>query len=431
MQTDHMNRPKTFLLGFGFFGISIIWSMYNAYVPVFLKETFNMPFSVVGSVMTVDNIFAIILLPFLGALSDRTRSRIGKRRPYILAGAPLAMIFFMLIPAANLMQKLGLMMATIILMNLSMALFRSPVIALMPDITPSRFRSQANGIINFMGGIGSLMVFFGGKPLYDTDIRLPFVVGGFIMFAASMLVVAFVREDKSWEGGEEGSRFSFAASFRELLENLKDVVRGEKSLLFVLLAIFCWFVGFNAIETFFTSYAKFYMGLSESTGALILGVYSVMFLAIAIPAGYIGARLSRRRTIRLGLLLLMVLLITSVFFKTFLPVAVIFGFAGLAWGLVNVNSLPMVVDMTVPEKIGGYTGLYYFFSQAANIIAPPLAGAVIDISTAGGERPSGYVSLLIFSTVFFALALLMMRFVRRGEAENSPAVSAPGAGGEA
>ena len=419
-------RPKTFVLGFGFFGISIIWSMYNAYVPVFLKETFGLPFSVVGAVMTVDNIFAIILLPFLGALSDRTRSRIGKRRPYIAVGAPLAMVFFMLIPAANLWQSLGLMMGTIILMNLSMALFRSPVIALMPDITPSNQRSQANGIINFMGGLGSLLVFFGGKPLYDADIRLPFVVGGLVMFAASMAVIVFIREDKSYDGEAGESRVSLAASFRELMENLSDVVKGEKSLLFVLLAIFFWFVGFNAIETFFTSYAKFYMGIPESTGALILGVYSVMFLAVAIPAGFIGGRIGRKTTIRAGLTALIALLVVAMFFKAFLPVAVIFGFAGLAWGLVNVNSLPMVVDMTTAEKIGGYTGLYYFFSQAANIVAPPLAGAVIDVSTDGGMRPAGYVSLLIFAVVFFALAIVVVSFVRRGEAEE--ASGAPGAG---
>lgn len=416
MTQEKMNRPKTFLLGFGFFGISIIWSMYNAYVPVFLKETFNLRFSAVGLIMTVDNLFAILLLPFLGALSDRTRSPLGKRRPYLLVGAPLAMIFFILIPTANIYQSLGLMMGAVMLMNLSMALFRSPVIALMPDITPSKFRSQANGIINFMGGIGSLLVFFGGKPLYDSDIRLPFIVGGIIMFAASMLVVIFVNEDKPYEGDGSDSRFSFTASFRELKENLLDVFRGEKSLLYMLLAIFCWFIGFNAIETFFTSYAKFYMGLPESTGALILGVYSVMFLAIAIPAGFIGSRFTRKKTIRTGLAAMVVLLVTAIFFKTFLPVAVLFGFAGLAWGLVNVNSLPMVVDMTTAEKIGGYTGLYYFFSQAANIIAPPFAGAVIDIATAKGENPKGYVSLLVFSSFFFMLSLVIMAFVKRGEA---------------
>jgi maltose/moltooligosaccharide transporter len=427
--STHFSQRKTFLIGFGFLGISMIWSMYNAYVPVFLRDSFGMRYSVVGGIMTIDNIFAIVLLPFLGALSDRTRTKLGRRRPYLLIGAPLALIFFAIIPFANIWQSLALMMGTIILMNLSMALFRSPVIALMPDVTPSEYRSQANGIINFMGGVGALLVYFGGKPLYDADIRLPFIVAGLVMFAASMLVVVFVREDVSGPapdgGNERRSRVSIRATAKELAENLKDVVRGEKSLLFVLIAIFLWFVGFNSVETFFTSYAKFYMGLEESTGALILGIYSAFFILFSIPAGFIGSGLGRRRTIQLGLLLLMVLLITAVFFKTFLPVAILFALAGGAWAFVNVNSLPMVVDMTTAEKIGGYTGLYYFFSQAANIVAPPFGGTVMDVFTRNGENPGGYVSLLFFAAAFFLLAMIIMSFVRRGEAKPALDVAPP------
>jgi maltose/moltooligosaccharide transporter len=423
------SQRKTFLLGFGFMGISMIWSMYNAYVPVFLRETFGMRFSLVGGIMTIDNIFAIALLPFLGALSDRTHTRIGKRRPYLLVGAPLALIFFVFIPFANLWQSLGLMMLTVILMNLSMALFRSPVIALMPDITPSEHRSQANGIINFMGGVGALLVYFGGKPLYDADIRLPFIVAGLVMFAASMLVVIVVKDDVSEppsrdsfaDGGEK--KVSLKATFQELLENLKDVVKGEKSLLFVLLSIFLWFVGFNSVETFFTSYAKFYMGLEESTGALILGIYSASFIVFSIPAGFIGSGIGRRNTIRIGLLMLIVLLSVAVFFTSFLPVAILFALAGGGWAFVNVNSLPMVVDMTTAEKIGGYTGLYYFFSQAANIVAPPVGGTVMDIFTRNGQNPGGYVSLLFFAAFFFLLAIIIMTFVRRGEAQQADPVA--------
>jgi len=162
MQAERLSAGRTFLLGLGFFGVSVIWAMYNAYVPIFLKENFNLRSTIIGLVMTIDNILAILLLPYLGALSDRTRTHLGRRRPFILVGSALALVFFLLIPAANAFQRLGLMMLTIVAMNLSMALFRSPVIALMPDITPSHFRSQANGIINFMGGLGALLVFFGG-----------------------------------------------------------------------------------------------------------------------------------------------------------------------------------------------------------------------------------------------------------------------------
>ncbi len=411
------SRSKTFLLGFGFLGVSMIWAMYNAYLPIFLKKTFNLSFSAVGAIMTIDNVFAILLLPFLGALSDSTNTRIGKRRPYILVGAPLAMIFFIMIPYVNMMQNLALMMLTVICMNLSMALYRTPVIALMPDITPSKFRSYANGIINFMGGAGALMVYFGGKVLYDKNVSYPFIAAGLFMFFACMLVVVFIKDDcYTQEVNGVVESVSLKKSFYELLDNMKDVIEGEKSLLAVLIAIFCWFIGFNTIETFFTSYAKFYLGLKESTGAMILGFYSLFFIIAAIPAGLIGTKFSRNKTIRAGLLVLAILLVVATFFKTFLALAVLFSLAGCAWAFINVNSLPMVVDMTTPAKLGGYTGLYYFSSQAANIVAPPLSGFGIDVFTAGGLRPAGYLSILFCSAFFFVLSLIIMQFVKRGEA---------------
>jgi Na+/melibiose symporter-like transporter len=405
---DRFSMPRTFLLGFGFLGVSIIWSMYNAYVPVFLKQSFGLSSTFIGLIMTIDNVLAIVLLPFLGALSDRTHTRLGRRRPYILAGSFIAAIFFILVPFANDSRSLSLMMGTIVLMNLSMASFRTPVIALMPDITPSRFRSQANGIVNFMGGLGALLVYFGGKPLFDRRVSLPFFMGGLAMFAASMLVVLFIREPRVEETGAGKGGGALGDSARELASNLRDVFTGERSLLFILLSTLCWFVGFNALETFFTSYAKFHLGMSESSGALILGFFSVTFMISAIAAGWIGSRAGRRRTIRVGLAIVLVVMVSALFLRSFWPLAAAFLVGGVGWGLVNVNSLPMVVDMTTAAKVGGYTGLYYFFSQAANIIAPPAAGVLIDVF--------GYQSLMYFSAALFLLAILVVGLVRRGEA---------------
>ncbi len=412
MKNSKFNVGKTYLLGFGFLGISIIWALYNAYVPIFLKETFHLGSSVIGIIMTIDNIFAILLLPYLGALSDKTRTKLGRRRPYILIGAPLAAIFFILIPFANIYQNLGLMMLTIILMNLSMSLFRSPVIALMPDITPSQYRSQANGIINFMGGLGALIVYFGGKPLYDKSISLPFIVGGIIMFIASLMVVIFVKEPEI-DGQEESKKISFSKSFSALMENIKDVVKGEKSLFFILLSILFWFIGYNAIETFFTSYAKYYIGIKASTGALILGFFALTFMLTSLIAGKIGVKLGRNKTIRIGLVIVTSIMVLSMFFHSLAILITLFVIGGIGWAFVNVNSLPMVVDMTTLEKVGGYTGLYYFFSQAANIIAPPLSGIFIDLF--------GYRSLMLFSSSFFVLSIITMLFVKRGEVvEENP-----------
>jgi|Deesub1362B_J571_1020462.scaffolds.fasta_scaffold00007_306 MFS family permease len=420
---EKFNYGKIFLLGFGFFGISIIWALYNAYVPIFLKD-FALSSFIIGIVMVIDNIFAIVMLPYIGALSDKTRTKWGRRMPYIMIGAPSAALFFALIPIARRYQVLALMMGTIIFMNFFMALFRSPVIALMPDITPSRFRSQANGIINFMGGLGALFAYFGGKVLYDINYALPFYVGAALMLIANILVVLFIKEPEEYRVKEKTKKISFKEtfnqSFGELKENLKDVFASqEKSLFFMLLAIFLWFIAFNSVETFFTSYAKFELGIKESTGAFMLGIFALGFMVFSIPAGFIGGRFGRKRTMSLGLIIVTAVMIIALYLglqatsgkisTDFVVKAFsgLFLLGGFGWGLINVNSLPMVVDMTTEEKVGGYTGLYYFFSMAANIFAPPLSGIAIDYF--------GYSSLLVFATIFFVLALIAVQFVKRGD----------------
>ncbi|HSV92485.1 MAG TPA: MFS transporter, partial [Desulfobacterales bacterium] len=240
---------------------------------------------------------------------------------------------------------------------------------------------------------------------------------------ACLLVVLFIREPPVAEpalvgapGATGGTKaVSFGASARELAANLKDVFTGERSLLFILAAIFCWFVGFNAIETFFTSYAKFQLGIKESTGALILGFFSVTFMITSIASGFLGSRFGRRKTIRVGLVVVLVVMLSALFLRGMWQLAAAFVVGGFGWALVNVNSLPMVVDMTTLEKVGGYTGLYYFFSQAANIVAPPVAGALIDWL--------GYPSLMVFASVMFAVAAVIVSFVRRGDVERKPAAS--------
>ena len=464
--SERFRYGKIFILGLGFFGISVIWSLYNAYVPIFLKD-FALSSAVIGFIMTIDNIFAIFMLPYIGALSDQTRTRIGRRMPYILAGAPLAAIFFWLIPVSWRMGSLFMMMGVIIVMNFAMALFRSPVIALMPDITPSKYRSQANGIVNLMGGLGALLVYFAGKPLYDANPAYPFYVGSILMLVANLLVVLLIREPEEYRKGKGGKvDFSFKRSFGELSENLKDVFASkEKSLLFMLLSILLWFIAFNAIETFFTSFAKFYVGVKESTGAFVLGVFSLMFMIFSIFAGFMGAKIGRRRTMTIGLIILVVIVLVALYVsgsilrpmslsvlekysseikaqlgkvpespvqaaeelkgknkelaeeierdlkvvekKFLILVGAVMLVGGIGWAMVNVNSLPTVVDMTSDEKVGGYTGLYYFFSMAANIIAPPLSGLFIDLT--------GYGSLMIFSAVFFALSALTLLKVKRGD----------------
>lgn len=424
MPDSNFKYSKTFILGFGFFGVSLIWSLYNAFIPIFLKE-FAISSFLVGFIMTFDNILAVVLQPYIGFLSDNTRTKFGRRMPYILIGAPLAALFFLLIP---FMKSFGMlpMILVIIIMNVAMAIFRSPVIALMPDITPSVFRSKANGIINFMGGFGALLAFFVGSKLYDISQSLPFAVGCITLVLSAFFVVRFIKEPaeyriknaktenlyKDFSSNSENKnngKLNFTSAFADLFSSLKHIfLSKEKSEMFVLLAIFFWFCGFGAIETFFTSYGKFYIGISESDAAFTLGLFSLSFMIFSIPAGIIGTKIGRKTTILsgLGILIAMMLIIRGSKDINFIKMMLVMG--GLGWACVNINSLPMVVDMVSSKKVGGHTGLYYFFSMLAAITAPPIVGILIDVFS--------YTSMMWFSLGGFSLAFIMMLFVKKGEA---------------
>jgi len=411
------NFGKTFLLGLGFFGVSVIWSVYNAFVPIFLADRFLMAAGFIGFFMTLDNIAALLIQPAVGAWSDRLRTPIGRRMPFILIGAPLAAIAFIMLPISKSLIVFFLA-ATMLL--LSMAIWRTPVVALMPDITPSKYRSQANGIINFMGGLGAIIAFLGGAALYDMNPNYPFWLGAGLVAVSAVLVFLFIKEPKEVVESEKETP-NLMASVRMILND------PDRSAVRMLLAIFFWFIAYNGIEAFFTLFAKNHLGLPESDGARLLGQLSLLFVLFSLPSGYIGAALGRRRTIMAGI----IVMATCIALMFFLPVdvltillttlpavgnvpiiGVILMVAGIAWALINVNSLPMVVDMTEPERVGTYTGLYYLFSTLAAILGPIVYGFIIQFS--GGA----YSLLMLVSPIFMALALISIAGVTRGEAEK-------------
>lgn len=408
------NYGRIFLLGFGFFGVSVIWGVYNAFVPIFLAERFNLAPIVIGFFMTLDNIAALLIQPPVGAWSDRLRTPIGRRMPFILIGAPIAAVAFGLIP---IVAALPLFVACTSTLLLSMAMWRTPVVALMPDITPSRFRSQANGIINLMGGVGAIVSFLGGSALYRMNPNFPFWMGSGLVILAAVLVLIFIREPKE---------FSVAEKQPGMLASLMEVLRSEeRSALRILLAIFFWFVAYNAVEAFFTLYAKNHLGLDEADGARLLGQLSFMFVLFALPAGLIGSRVGRRLTIMTGILLMTGVLAaihfvsneTLVLELTRLPVlgsvpvlGALLMVGGLSWALININSLPMVVDMTVAARIGTFTGLYYLFSTLAAIAGPNINGLIVQLS--GND----YGNVMLVAPVFMLIAFVLMLGVRRGEA---------------
>ncbi len=410
------NYGKIFLLGFGFFGVSVIWGVYNAFVPLFLANKFNLEPALIGFFMTLDNIAALFIQPPVGAWSDKLRTPIGRRMPFILIGAPIGALAFGFIPLAAVLPLFVACTSTLLL---SMAFWRTPVVALMPDITPSNKRSQANGIINFMGGVGAIMSFLVGAKLYDMNPAFPFWMGSGLVILAAVLVFIFVKEPKEYETSEKKPNMWLS---------LKDVFTDpDKSALRLFLAIFAWFVGYNAIEAFFTLYAVNHLGMPESDGARLLGHLSLLFVIFALVSGFIGAKIGRRRTIMVGITLLGLLILgifivpssTLTIQLTKLPVLgavpVISLFlmgAGIAWALININSLPMVVDLVEDARIGTYTGLYYLFSTLAAIAGPNINGWIVQLT---GKN---YNNIMVVAPIFMAIAFILMAGVRRGEAKK-------------
>jgi len=413
------NYGKIFLLGFGFFGVSVIWGIYNAFVPLFLANKFDLSPVWIGFFMTLDNIAALLIQPPVGAWSDRLRTPIGRRMPFILIGAPIGALVFGVIPLAAVLPLFVACTSTLLL---SMALWRTPVVALMPDLTPSEYRSQANGIINFMGGVGAIISFLVGSMLYKMNPAYPFWLGSALVIISTILLFAFIREPKEAYTHEEQP---------SMLTSLREIIKSpDNSALRLLSAIFFWFIGYAAIEAFFSLYVNKHLGLEESEGARLLSQLSLLFVIFAIPSGKIGAVFGRRKTISVGLVL-MTACVAAIFILpiptlttvlTRLPVlgdipiiGTILMVAGVAWSLININSLPMVVDMTEPARIGTFTGLYYLFSTLSAIAGPNLMGWVV---TLAGKN---YNAVMGASPVFFLLALLLMLGVRKGESHPSVA----------
>ena len=411
------NYGKIFLLGFGFFGVSVIWTVYNAFVPLFLANKFNLAPWLIGFFMTLDNIAALFIQPPVGAWSDRLRSPIGRRMPFILIGAPIGALAFGLIP---IVAVLPLFVACTSTLLLSMAFWRTPVVALMPDITPSKYRSQANGIINLMGGIGTIIASLVGSTLYEINIAFPFWMGSVLVLLASVLVFIFIKEPKQFEEGEKQPN---------MFQSLREVVQDQdKSGIRILLAIFFWFLAYTGIEAFLTLYATKHLGIPEGDAGRLMGHIGIFFVLFAVIAGILGSRIGRRVTISIGIVLMALLisfiaLLPSGLLTTTLTKLPLLGTirvinlflmgAGIAWSLININSLPMVVDLTTLARVGTFTGLYYLFSTLSAIVGPNLNGWLVQLS--GGN----YNTMMFASPLFLLIALLLMLGVRRGEAISS------------
>jgi len=387
------NFRKVLLLGFGFFAISLTWSVYNAFMPKILSDYIGSS-ALIGFIMTFDNYFALFLQPAVGMYSDRLNSRFGRRMPFIMIGMPLAALFTFLIPFH---QSLIILIFFIVCMNLSMSVFRSPVIALMPDLTRTEHRSKANSVINFMGGIGALIAFFIGSILWDYNEGFPFYLAGFLILISFVILFSFIKEKRdviNYEVSEE--KIDFKVGLRSAIKN--------KNALFLLLAILSWFIGFNGIETFFTRYGEEYLNIKVSAASFSFAFISLAFLIFAIPAGFIGTKIGKKRSIVIGIIGIIFGFIVLFFLKDILFIRFVFLLMGCFWALVNINSYPFLAEMAPVGFIGTYTGLYYLFASIANIVSPPLLGAILDFI--------GFKYMFLYGTFFIIVSLFMILKVR-------------------
>jgi MFS family permease len=424
--TSRLNYGKTFLLGFGFLGISIIWPIFNQYVPIFLQAGnpeferqllaegravpdiagFALAPSLALFIMTWDNIINMFVQPWVGVKSDRTWNRFGRRKPWIMAGAPIALLAFVFIPIAQSVLAIAIF---ILITNFGMALFRSPTVAWLGDLFEPKDRSKANGVINLMGGIGGFLAYFAGGYLFNSFGRAaPFLAGAIATVVALMVVLLFVKESEQIQS-------EATEEIPGVLNNLKEVFNNSnKSGSYLLFSILFWFMGYNALDTGLSSFAVFTLGMKAGTASIYAAIATITFILFAIPAGNFGTRYGRSSIIRIGLIGLSVLTLAGYFFvQDPITFAIALVLVGIFWSMVNVNSLPLVYDHGDEKRIGAFTGLYYLSSQFAAVLGPTLGGIIVD---ALGDQ---FRWLWLFAAIFMVIAIVTMQRVRHGEAQTT------------
>ena len=425
-----LNTKLTVLIGFAFLSISAFWQMYDNLIPLILTNTFHLNETVSGIIMAADNVLALFLLPLFGGISDRCKWKLGKRKPFILFGTLTAVILMTGLPildnsyyaSPSAVKAIGFIVVLGLLL-ITMGTYRSPAVALMPDVTPKPLRSKGNAIINLMGAIGGIIYLLATTLLYSksrteglehVNYQTIFAIVSFIMLFALFIIMVFVNEPKlRMEQAEYEKEHP-----EELLVNTEDgnvakmPLDVKRSLVFLLLSVAFWFIGYNAISTWFTTYATNVWDMSTGGASLCLTIATAGAIISYIPVGMIASKVGRKKTIKFGAALLSLSFFTAFVYTVTVGVFhwllyVLFSLVGIAWAAINVNSLPMVVEMCAGSDVGKFTGLYYTFSMSAQTITPIIAGFLL--------RNVGYNSLFIYSAIFVAASFVTMCFVKHGD----------------
>ena len=414
-----LNYKRTVLIGFAFMSILAFWQFYDQVIPFLLEKEFKLSTLAANSIMAVDNVLAIFMLPLFGAISDRTKSPLGKRTPYILFGTIGAVILLTVLGIFRETHSFWGFMLTLFALLFTMSVYRTPAVAYMPDVTPKPLRSKANAIINLVGYIGGIfatvvMMFLlkseknaQGESVYSADQSfLPvFLIIAAFMLISVLILVFTIKENK----------LVATVSKDEKIEEKEN--KGGKlskpvfiSLTLILVSVFLWFMAYNAVTTAFSRYCVEVWQVDLGASSSFLLTATVSAIAAFVPLGFLSNAVGRKKTVLLGILLMTACYLIAIFIREKTPLMyVIFGLVGIGWAAINVNSFPMVVEMSSGADVGKYTGFYYTFSMAAQITTPLLSGLLID------KLGFGYSVLFPYAVVFSALSFVTMSLVRHGD----------------
>lgn len=425
-----LNNRRTILVGLAFLSICAFWQMYDSVIPLVLRETFGMDESLTGIIMASDNILALFLLPFFGGLSDKTRTKLGRRTPYILAGTAGAVILMNLLPVLDnsysreaAPYKLAAFVIVLGLLLISMGTYRSPAVALMPDVTAKPLRSKANAIINLMGAVGGVLYLGVAAVLYPTskvadlthvNYQPLFLVVSAVMAGAVLVLLLTIREPALAAENQALEQIHPEWNLAEDDGSGGETLPGpvKRSLGFLLASIALWYIGYNGVTTWFTTYISQIMGEGLGGASTCLLVATAGAIVSYIPIGIAASKVGRRKTIMAGVILLASCFIAGFFLTTLFSsinavMYIAFALVGLAWAAINVNSLPMVVEMCRGSDVGKFTGYYYTASMLAQVITPVLAGSLM--------KSISYQVLFPYAAFFVILSFVTMCFVRHGD----------------
>ena len=412
-----LNYKRTLLVGLAFLSICTFWQAYDGIIPLILKNTFGIGEAATGQIMAIDNMLALIMLPLFGSLSDKTRTPIGKRSPYIIFGTIVAVISMLFLAYFdNKVNLLGFALC-LGLTLLAMATYRSPAVSLMPDVTPKKLRSKGNAVINLMGAFGgvislvliSLLVPKEGKPNFFSIFA---IIAG-IMILAVLVLIFTVRENKLVKEMEEtGGYESTEAELNQELSKGKKMPKDVlKSLLFMLGCVAFFFFGYNAVTTFFSLYMTNFLAVKGGSFANYLMVATVCSILSYIPSGMIATKLGRKKAVMIGLSIMAFCFLVMSFFRSAgLYLLPFFAIIGFGYACVIVNTFPIIWEMSQGSDIGKYTGYYYTASMAAQIVTPMLAGALI-------EKLGNYGILFPYAVIMEVIAFVLLMQVKHGDSK--------------